>query len=323
MKHTILGAGGSIGNALAYKLLENGENLRLVSRSRYSIPGAESIKADVASYPDLLKAVQQSDIVYLCVGLPYDVEIWKELWPRIMKNTIDACKTIGAKLVFFDNVYMYGKVDGKMTERTPYRPSSKKGEIRARVAMLLENEIAQNNITATIARAADLYGPFATKTSLPYLMVFDKLMRGKRAQWMVNINQPHSYTYTIDSANGLYLLANTADSFNQVWHLPTYNPGIDGKTLINMAAKELVVAPKYSILPKLAIKLAGLFNKTVSEVYEMLYQCEFAYEFDSSKFNNHFDYKPKSYSEGIRETVEFLKKLLPPTATGTRSKSSG
>ncbi len=307
MKHTILGAGGSIGNALAYKLLENGEDVRLVSRSMFSISGAESVKADITSYHETLESIRQSDIVYLCVGLPYDTKVWTDTWPKIMRNTIDTCKNIGAKLIFFDNVYMYGKADGKMIETTPYNPCSKKGEIRAKIASLLENEIAQKNVNAIIARAADLYGPYATKTSLPYLLVIDKLMQGKSAQWMVNVNQLHSYTYTIDCANGLYLLANNNDTFNQVWHLPTYNPAIDGKAFINLSAKEIGVASEYSVLPKLLIKIVGLFNKTISEAYEMLYQSEYEYHFDSSKFNKHFNYGPKSYIEGIRETVEFLK----------------
>lgn len=118
MKHTILGAGGSIGNALAYKLLEKGQDVRLVSRSKFSIIGAESVKADITSYSETLESVKQSDIVYLCVGLPYDTKVWENTWPKIMKNTIDACKNIEAKLIFFDNVYMYGKVDGKMVETT-------------------------------------------------------------------------------------------------------------------------------------------------------------------------------------------------------------
>ena len=31
-----------------------------------------------------------------------------------------------AKLIFFDNVYMYGKVNGIMTEETAFNPCSKK-----------------------------------------------------------------------------------------------------------------------------------------------------------------------------------------------------
>ena len=309
MKHTILGAGGSIGNALAFELLKKNEEIRLVSRSNYSIPGTESRKADVTSYEETLKSVENSDIVYLCVGLPYDSKIWGELWPKIMQNSIDACKSVNAKLIFFDNVYMYGRVVGKMAETTPYNPCSRKGEIRAKIATLLEDEIKKKNIIAIIARAADLYGPYATKTSLPYILAIDRLMKGKRAQWLVDVHKLHSFTYTIDSAKGMILLSNREECFNQTWHLPTYNP-IDGETFIHMIAKELGVAPDYTVLSKWMIKMAGFFNKTVFESFEMLYQNEFNYYFDSTKFNNFFNYIPKSYYAWNSRNNRILKKEL-------------
>ncbi len=308
MKHTILGAGGSIGNALAYELLNSKETVRLVSRSNYSIPGAESFKADVTSYDEILNSVKGSDIIYLCAGLPYHVKIWSELWPKIIKNTIDACKSVNAKLIFFDNVYMYGKVNGPMTETTPYNPCSKKGEIREKVASYLEAEMKQKNINAIIARSADFYGPYATKTSMPYILAIDKLMNKKSAQWMVNVDRLHSFTYTIDCAKGLHLLSTRNECYNQVWHLPTYNPPINGKAFIDLCAQQLRVAPNYTVLKKWMLKMGGVFNHTISELYEMLYQNEFDYIFDSKKFNDFFHYKPKSYSEGIHETIEFIKK---------------
>ncbi len=67
----------------------------------------------------------------LLVGLKYDVKVWRELWPPIVSNPIEACKRANAKLIFFDNVYMYGKVVGPTTEETPFNPCSRKGEIIA------------------------------------------------------------------------------------------------------------------------------------------------------------------------------------------------
>lgn len=72
--------------------------------------------------------------------------------PSGLANTIEACKQAQAKLLFSDNVYMYGKLDRPITEETPYAPCSKKGEIRA-----------AGNLSAMIARAADFYGPDTTK----------------------------------------------------------------------------------------------------------------------------------------------------------------
>lgn len=307
MRHIILGAGGSIGNALTYELLKSNENIRLVSRSKYSIKGTESFKADLTSYQETLKAVLNSDVVHLCAGLPYDSKIWNKKWPLVMRNTIDACKSVGATLIFFDNVYMYGKVVGKMTEETPYNPCSKKGEVRAKTVTMLEDEIAGRNINGIIARSADLYGPYATKTSVPYILVIDKLMYGKKAQWMIDINKLHSLTYTTDAAKGMVLLSENEECWNQTWHLPTFSPPLDGETFINLVAGKLGVQPDYTILKRWMLRLAGIFDKTISESFEMLYQSEFDYIFDSTKFNNHFKYNPKPYSEGISETVEFFK----------------
>jgi len=306
MRHTILGAGGSIGNALTYELLKTKEPVRLVSRSNFSISGTESFKADIISYEETLKSVKDSDVVYLCAGLLYDTKVWGELWPKIIQNAIDACKSVGSKLIFFDNVYMYGRVKGKMTEATPYNPCSKKGEIRAQIATLLEDEIKKKNITASIARAADLYGPYANRSSMPYILIFDKFMHNKSAQWMADIHKTHSFSHTTDCAKGLLLLAKTEESFNQVWHLPTYNPAPDGKTFIELVAKEMGVVPKYMVLKKWMVYMAGFFDHTISELYEMLYQNELDYFFDSTKFNDFFKYKPLNYSEGIHETIEFI-----------------
>ena len=44
-----------------------------------------------------------------------------------MSNAIEACTRAGAKLLFFDNVYMYGKVAGPMTEETSVQPVEQQG----------------------------------------------------------------------------------------------------------------------------------------------------------------------------------------------------
>src|ERR1035437_1705732 len=307
MKHTILGAGGSIGNSLTYELVKSKESVLLVSRSNYSITGAESFKADISSYEETLNSVKGSDIVYLLAGIPYDRKIWTELWPKIMKNVIDACKNVGAKLIFFDNVYMYGKVEGKMTEETPYFPNSIKGEIRATIANMLNVEMRHNNLQAIIARSADFYGPYASNTSVLYFLAIDKMMKNKKAQWLVDDTKIHSYTYTLDCAKALNLLWNKKECYQQVWHLPTYNPAITGIEFINLIAKELEVEPNYIVLKKWMLKMAGLFDKTIFESYEMIYQSEYDYQFDSTKFNNYFNFKPTSYEAGIHETIEFFK----------------
>src|SRR5882724_5829938 len=226
--HTILGAGGVIANGLAAELIHHQESVRLVSRHPAPRQGASSHAADITDLAQTIRAVGGSSVVYLCAGLKYDYSVWRQQWPKILNNAIEACGQTGARLIFFDNVYMYGKVDGTMTEETPYDPSSRKGDLRARIATQLMSEVRKGNITASIARSADFYGPGADKTSVFNLLVFQRLKKDQRAQWLVNATVPHSFTYTKDAAKSLYLLAGNESSWNQAWHLPTASSPLTG-----------------------------------------------------------------------------------------------
>src|ERR1019366_8883305 len=116
---TILGAGGAIGDELAKLLAARNQPFRVVGRHPRTVPGAaETVVADLSDPDQTIRAVTGSSMVHLLVGLKYELKVWQEMWPRIMSNTIEACKRAGAKLIFFDNVYMYGRVKGPMTEET-------------------------------------------------------------------------------------------------------------------------------------------------------------------------------------------------------------
>ena len=219
--HTILGAGGSVSDNLVPVLMMNNEKLRLVSRTPKPVAGAETQSADLTHFEQTLQAIKGSSVVYLLAGLQYDIRVWKKSWPRIMTNVINACNATGSKLIFFDNVYMYGKVEGKMMEETPFNPISKKGEVRAAIATQLLNEMKSGNIKAQIARSADFYGPGAHKTSMPNVLIFPNLKKGKKAQWLMNAKVPHSFTYVPDAASALYMLAKKEEAYGQTWHLPT------------------------------------------------------------------------------------------------------
>jgi nucleoside-diphosphate-sugar epimerase len=304
--YTILGAGGIIANDLAAELVRHGKRVRLVSRSPKSIEGiTDLVPADLTDAAQTKKAVKGSAVVFLTAGLKYDIKVWSDAWPKIMTSVINACKEAGAKLIFFDNVYPYGLVNGPMKEDTPYHPSSKKGTVRAAIATQLMNEVKAGNLTATIARAADFYGPGADKTGFLNLLIIDKFRKNSNAMWLGKDDQTHSYTFTPDAAKGLYLLSQDDTSWNQVWHLPTANPAPDGNGYVNIIATQMGVKPKYMKLGSFMLTLSGLFDTTIREMKEMLYQSNYPYIFDSTKFEQHFKVKPTPYEEGIRLTLAY------------------
>ena len=305
---TILGAGSAIGNELAKLLAARKQPFRCVGRNPHPTPDAtETLAADLTDKEQTIRAVAGSSVVHVLVGLKYDHKLWQEMWPRVMSNTIEACKRTSAKLVFFDNVYMYGKLSGPMTEETPFNPCSKKGEIRAKIATTLINEWKSGALTGMIARSADFYGP-DTRNGVPNLLVFEPLSQKRKASWLVNDSVPHSYTYTPDAAQSLVQLAEQATAWNQTWHVPTTPNPPTGREFVALAAKEFGVAPKYRVLSRPMIRLAGWFNPLVAESYEMLYQSESPYIFDSSKFAREFGFAGTPYADGIRTTAASFKR---------------
>lgn len=304
---TILGSSGVIGTELAKALTQYTDKIRLVSRNPKRVnPNDQLVIADLTNAQQVLSAVEGSEVVYLTAGIQYKISEWQKQWPVIMKNVIDACKTHKSKLVFFDNVYTYGLVKGWMKEDTLVNPVSKKGEVRAQIAQMIMSEVERGNLDAIIARAADFYGP-NTPLSFATVTVFHNLKKGKKAQWFLDANKKHSMTFTPDAGKATALLGNTKTAYNQIWHLPTDKNALTGKEFIEIAAKEFGVKPEYVVLKKWMIQLVGVFVPVVKESIEMLYQNEYDYLFDSSKFEKAFNFVPTSYKDGIAATVKSMK----------------
>jgi nucleoside-diphosphate-sugar epimerase len=306
---TILGSSGIVGTEVAKALHKSfTKDIRLVSRNPKQVnPTDQLFKADLLNRDQVMQAVKGSEIVYLTAGIQYSAKIWAAQWPVIMQNVIVACKEHEAKLVFFDNVYTYGKVNGWMTEETPYHPCSKKGEIRLKIVNNLMDEVRKGNLQALIARAADFYGP-DTPLGVVVVTVFQNYAKGKNAQWMGDPDKKHSFTYTPDAGAAVAILGNTPSAYNQVWHVPTDRNVLTGKQFMELAAQAFGVRPKYMSLKKWIVSIIGLFNPTIKETVEMIYQSESDYLFSSSKFEKAFGFKPTTYHEGIKATVAAYRK---------------
>ena len=110
-----------------------------------------------------------------------------------------------------------------------------------------------------------------------------------------------------DAALALLKLAETPSAWNQTWHLPTAPNPLTGREFMIAAAEAMGVAPKYRVLSRGMVKLAGIFNANIREVHEMLYQNDSPYVFDSSKYANAFGFSGTPYADGIRATAASYK----------------
>jgi len=311
---TILGSGGSIGIDLAKVLTQYTREIRLVSRNPMKVNDTDILhSADLSDASNINKAIEGSKICYVTLGFDYNLKVWREKWLHFMTNVVEACIQYQTKLVFFDNVYAIGGDNVKhITENSPISPSSKKGEIRATVDQLILEQVKKGNLIAIIARAPDFFGPVKKENSLVLNLVYDNLVKGKTAQWLCNADVVHTMGYTPDLANGTAILGNTEEAFNQVWNLPVDMNALTGREWVRLFANEMKTPDKVKVLPLWTMNLLGLFVPIMKELSEMMYQFDRPYNFDCSKFINKFNYKPKTNSEAVRETIELLSKNVIP-----------
>jgi nucleoside-diphosphate-sugar epimerase len=296
---TILGANGVIARELARALAAPAARIRQVSRNPRPVnPTDETMAADLLDADATARAVEGSEVAYLVAGLKYDTAVWREQWPRVMRNAIEACKRHRCRLVFFDNVYAYGRVDGAMTEETPFNPCSRKGEVRVQIATMLLDAMRAGELQAMIVRAADFYGPGATQ-SFPHATVFTRLKAGRTAQWIGNPNAVHTFTYTPDAGRAVALLGRTAGAYGQTWHLPTSKEAMTGERFVRLACERAGRPYRLQVAPRWMLRAMGLFVPVLRENDEMMYQFEHDYRFDSSKVEAALGLAATSYREGI------------------------
>jgi nucleoside-diphosphate-sugar epimerase len=302
---TILGAGGGAGTEITHELFNYTKEIRVVSRNPKKVNETDQLmQADISNPSMLDEAVKGSEIVYVTVGFEYKIKVWKEKWPRFMKSLIESCKRHNSKIVFVDNVYMYDPEHlSNMTEETPIKPVSKKGEVRAEIFRMLMNAIDRNEVNAIVARGADFYGP-GVAGSFFTQSVLNNLLKDKNPQWLGKLDVIHNFTYSKDIGKAVALLGNTPDAYNQVWHLPTTDQKLTSRKWVEIMMKEMNKVKKIQEISSTMMGLLGLFIPILKELKDVAYQFERDYFFNSSKFNKRFNFTPISPEQGIKEMVK-------------------
>jgi nucleoside-diphosphate-sugar epimerase len=78
--------------------------------------GATFQRCDVLDAEAVAAVIKGASQVVASIGFQYDGRIWRYAWPKAMTNIVSACETCRARLVFVDNLYMYGPRDVPLRE---------------------------------------------------------------------------------------------------------------------------------------------------------------------------------------------------------------
>jgi len=301
--HVVFGT-GPLGLAVMRELVARGKPVRMVNRrGQAKVPaGVQVVQADASDPVSARQACKGASVVYNCIGVDYTK--WTELWPPIMDGIIEGAAFANAKMVFADNLYMYGPVSGPMTEDLPYAATTRKGRVRAQIATTLMEAHANGKLRATIGRGSDFYGPGVLVSAVGE-RVFPRALSGKAAGVFGNLDMPHTYTYIEDFARGLVTLGERDEALGEVWHIPS------AETLTTRQFLELVFEKagtpfKVSVMPKVMVSVLALFVPVLREMKEMLYMFEEPFIVDHSKFERAFGANPTPHREAIRRTLDWF-----------------
>jgi nucleoside-diphosphate-sugar epimerase len=302
--HVVLGA-GPIGTLLAEKLLARGHRVRQVRRGPpgEARPGLEWRSGDLADPAFTGSVLAGAAAAYQCVNVAYDQ--WATLLPPLVRGINEGAARAGVKLVVLDNLYMYGRPEGVITEESPVAPRSRKGEIRARLAAETLALAQRGDLRVAIGRASDFYGPGVLLASIFGERFFQRVAKGQSGESLGDPGQPHSYSYAPDVAEGLLALA-APQADGQVWHLPVSPPETTRAWIGRFAAaygKEIAVGS----IPDLLLRALGLFSPVMREVAEMTYQWRGPFVLGDAKIRAAFGLAHTPPEQGVARTVEWAR----------------
>ena len=309
--HVVFGT-GAVGMSVMDELVQRGpRRVRMVNSSgRARVPhGVEVVGGDATDEAFTREVSEGASVVYFALNPPYNR--WPELFPGLQAGVLEGAASAGAKLIAMENLYMYGPTYGRpLTEDLPYAANTRKGRVRAMMSKELMEAHKSGRVRVAIGRASDFFGP-RVLASAAGEQVFGRAVQGKSAQVAGDPDQPHTYTYTPDIGKGLVILGEHEDALGRPWHLPSPET-VTTREFVRMVFEEAGGEPtKMQRAPKPLLWALGLFNPSLRETLEMLYEFEEPFVVDHSAFARAFGDHATPLREAIRETVRWYREERP------------
>ncbi len=307
-KATIFGA-GQVGMTLMEQLVQQGVAVTLVNRRGQvgePLPvGATVVAGDLSEPTTVAKLAKDAEVVFATAQPDYTQ--WPEKWPPLMQSLIAGIAQTDTRLVFVDNLYMYGPTHGKpIREDLPYAATGRKGKTRATIATMLLDAHKAGKVRATIGRASDFFGPRATDTAIFGDRFFEAAAAGKPADLFGNPDLPHTYTYVPDFASALISLSRREEAYGHAWHVPNAQT-VSTREMVHRFEAALGRPVKTRVVSPLMLAMVGLFVPIVREMKEMAYEFEEPYVVDDSQFRAVFDVQNTPLDEAVAATVEWYR----------------
>ncbi|MBE0644891.1 MAG: NAD-dependent dehydratase, partial [Bacteroidetes bacterium] len=264
--------------------------------------GVTVLRGDASSVDSARDVTRDAAVVYQCAQPAYHQ--WPEKFPPLQHAVLQAAASQGAKLVLAENLYGYGEVEGAMHESLPFRATTRKGRVRARMSEAALEAHRTGRLRVAIGRGSDFFGPGVRASALGD-RVFLPALAGKTPRLGGALDLPHSFTYIDDFGEALAVLGEHDEADGQAWHVPNDRPSITQRELMNIVFEEIGLPPRMAGTSRMMMRLAGIFIAGARETVEMMYEFEKPFVVDSSKFERTFGMKATPIHEALRATIDW------------------
>ncbi len=242
---------GPVGRAIAARLLAEGREVLVAQRKKPpGLPnGLTFTPSDALDRESVVKSARGADQIVVAIGLPYSSAVWREGWPRAIENFVAAAEASGARVVFIDDLYMYGPQTTPLSETMALTHDGIKPAARAVATRVWMVADAAGRARVAALRAPDFYGPGVGQSWLGDATI-GALARGKAAAFIGSPDMPHDYAYLPDVARAATTLLGAPDSaFGQSWHVPCA-PTRTTREILAIAADALGVKLRINAMPE-------------------------------------------------------------------------
>jgi nucleoside-diphosphate-sugar epimerase len=307
--HVVVGA-GPIGTGVAARLVEEGNRVRVVTRSGSGPAGVEQMAADAGNEADMHRLAEGAAAIYNCANPPY--HRWPVDWPPIARSLLAAAESSGAVLVTVSNLYGYGPASAAlgvpdydeahpMTEATPLAATGTKGSVRAQMWRDALAAHEAGRVRATEVRASDYIGPGAG--SVVGDRMVPRILRGKGVSVLGRIDRLHTWSYTGDVCRMLVVAGRDPRAWGRAWHAPSNPPRTQRQVAKDFSGVSGIRPVRVSAVPSVVLQTLGLVSPLMRELGETEYQFRDAFVMDSSLAAATFGVKPTPWEDILATTL--------------------
>lgn len=306
-RHVVFGCNGTVGRGLLEQIVAAGHEAVAVARSGMPDPpaGVTVERADAADRDRAAQVSRGADVIHVAIGIPYPQ--WAERFPPVLEGVLHAAKVSGARFVWTDNLYCYGPRDEPLREDMAPTHHGRKPALRARMVERMLEAHERGDTRVAIVRASDFIGPRAHQAMLgdPF---FPRVLKGKAAQFLGDPDLPHTYTHVPDLVRAQMRIAADEDAFGRAWHVPN-PPTRTTRAIMNDVFARIGREPKIQTMPGWMLRIAGLFDPTMRELHELLYQWKRPFVVDDSDFRSRYDLGATAWDEILDTTLDYFRRV--------------